>query len=126
MAQFKPTTTAKQWAVPLVLIGGACALVAGIIYAGRETRAHIRSHDRYTTDLETVECTPPPGMQRLDFMSEVQYVGNLPRRLNLLDPGLTGHMATAFAAHPMVASVDRVELESPGRIFVQLQFRRTP
>src|SRR5205085_1645284 len=63
--------------------------------------------------------TEEPGA----FLGEVQYLGGLPERLALLDDDLPGRLAEAFARHPWVEKVERVEVVPPGRVRARLTYR---
>jgi hypothetical protein len=63
-------------------------------------------------------------MERADFLTEVQYLGSLPDRVELLEDGLAEKLGRAFARHPRVETVGRVEVLSDRRIRVRLTFRQ--
>jgi hypothetical protein len=107
-------------AAPLV----AAIFLVALLALGQAARDELRQDDRYVFALADVDCVPPPGQDRSAFLGEVQYLGSLPDRLRLLDDGLAGRLAEAFAKHPWVESVERVELAAPRQVRVRLVFRR--
>src|SRR5438309_2285943 len=113
-----------RWTMPLAVLGAALALVlAGVVALGRFTLQHIRGWDRYQTPFADIVCPPPPAHSSADFLAEVQYLSNLPERLNVLDEHLGSHLAEAFARHPWVEQVLRVEIATPRRVQVKLTYR---
>ncbi len=115
----------RRWLLPLrvVILGGGLVL-AGLLLTGRLTREAIRHQERFTVNLMDIVCDPPPGLKRREFLSEVQYHGNLPARLELLDETLSQRLAEAFLRHPWVEQVEQVQITPPGRIEVRLTYRR--
>ena len=107
--------------VVLLLVGG---FLAGVIYLGHLARESLREHERYTIAFADVECTPPPGMSRRDFLDEVQYVASLPARVRLLDDDLPTRLREGFAKHAWVARVADVTIAPPARVEVKLIYRQ--
>jgi hypothetical protein len=97
--------------------------VIGLILLGRQLHDKLRGDDRYRIRLAEVECTPPPGMERGDFLAEVQYYSGLPDQLPFLDTDLTTRLAGAFAKDPWVEKVERVEIAPPRLVRVRLLYR---
>lgn len=69
------------------------------------------------------EVTPPPGWITSSVVEEVVRDGNL-AGMFVHDPALVPRVAEAFALHPWVARVVRVEKHYPARVSVQLEYRR--
>jgi hypothetical protein len=107
-----------------VVVIAACLLVVGLLAVGNATRQGIRDLDRYTLPFDEIECVPPPNQTRADFLSEVQYLAGLPGKMKLLDDDFPSRLAAAFAGHPWVERVERVEVTSPRQVRVQLTFRK--
>jgi hypothetical protein len=97
----------------ILVLGGGLVLL-GLVAMSQSFRAHLRGLDRYTLAFEDIDCTPPPNLERSAFLSEVQYLANMPSRLRLLDDDLGPRLMAAFARHPWVERVERVELRSQG------------
>jgi hypothetical protein len=110
-----------QTVVPLAAAVSALGAVAA---AGRYATAALQARDACSIRFAAIECTPPPGQTRVEFLDEVQYLGDLPDRLRLLQPGLPARLAAGFSRHPWVSQVERVTI-SPGRwVRVELMYRR--
>src|SRR5947209_5726907 len=99
----------------IVLVAG---VVGGVIWVGRWGLGQVRDQDRYLAALHDVECDVPEGMQKRDFLDEVQYHSQLPDRLNVLDDELPARLRKAFARHPWVDKVDNVTIAPPVQISV--------
>jgi hypothetical protein len=113
-----------RWGLKTLLLVLAVGLaLGGIVLGGRLALDSLREEERYTLPLAAVECDPPPGLSRADFLDEVEYYGTLPRRLHLLDEGLPARLAEGFAKHPWVAKVEKVEVLPPSEVRVQLAYR---
>jgi hypothetical protein len=108
---------------PLGVSLGLGLLLAGLILLGQMAWQHIRHHDRYTVAFTDIECTPPPGRDRMDFLEEVQYLAAVPERLRLLDDDLPARLARAFTRHPMVDKVIEITLTPPRQVRVRLAYR---
>ncbi len=107
----------------LILLGTAGGFLAGVIALGRWAQEHLQPRDRYLVPFADIDCPLPPGLSRREFLDEVQYLGRLPDRLSLLEEALPRQLAEAFARHPWVAKVEKVELTPPRHIRVQLALR---
>ncbi len=116
----------RKWIVPtLTPILCGLALVLGVIALGRGTRAALRDRDGYTLALTDIDCTSPEGLSRGEFLTEVQSLARVPNRLPTLDEDLPARLAKAFAVHPWVESVRRVEIRGPhAKIHVELVYRQ--
>jgi hypothetical protein len=107
----------------LLLILLPLVAVIGLILLGRQLHEKLRGDERYRISLSEVECMPPAGMERADFLAEVQYYSGLPDQLHLLENDLTTRLAAAFAKDPWVEKVQRVEIAPPRRVCVRLRYR---
>jgi hypothetical protein len=107
----------------LAVLLGLSLFLFGLIRLGKLALGQIRGQDRYTVAFADIDCTPPPGRERGAFLDEVQYLAELPNRLRTLDEDLAKRLAAAFARHPCVAQVVRVELTPPGQVHIQLLYR---
>ncbi len=106
-----------------LLLAVVVLVVGGLILGGRQALDQLRAHDRFTIPLADVECNPPPTMSRTDFLEEVQYLAGLPDQLHLLDEDLPRRVAEAFARHPWVDRVERVQVAGGRELRVQLRHR---
>lgn len=89
-----------------------------------EVRGQVLSRPDYAITAESMEITPPPSWIRTDIRGEVFRAAQLGGSLWLLDADLTERLAGAFALHPWVRSVRRVEKRHPARVIVDLEYRR--
>jgi hypothetical protein len=99
-------------------------LLVGLIALGHYALDQLREGDHYTIPFTEIECIPPPGQSRADFLDEVRYLTGLPARLRLLEKDLARRLAAGFALHPWVAKVDQVEITPALRVKVRLSYRR--
>jgi hypothetical protein len=101
----------------------ALLMLAGVLLLGRAARDELVAQDRYTGAFAEIECAPPMGMEREAFLDEVQYLASQPDRLPLLDETLAARLAEAFARHPWVERVERVEVTARRQVHVRLAYR---
>jgi hypothetical protein len=99
------------------------SLILILIEVGKWTRERVSHLDRYTISFADIECRRPPAQDQVQFLSEVQYLGNLPDQLHLLDADLAERLANAFAQHPWVEKVEEVQIVPPKQIHVRLVYR---
>jgi hypothetical protein len=114
-----------RWLVQLALplVAGA-AVLAGLLWLGRLARERLRDREAHVIYFTDIECDPPPGLSRREFLDEVQYLAGLPDRLNLLEPDTNARIADGLAQHPWVRRVRRVEQLPPHRVHVDLEYRQ--
>lgn len=118
-------TACPRWlpqALVLVLMVGA--FLAGLIFLGQWGLEQLRGRERYLVPFADIECSPPPGMDRREFLDEVQYHARLPDRIGLLDEDLPRKLSDAFSRHPWVEKVQAVSLKPPRHIEMTLSYRR--
>jgi hypothetical protein len=106
-------------AVALVL-----AATCGVLAAAwqRWGRAALQQRE-FRVTAASFEVTPPPNWIAAPVVEEVIRDGNLAGLL-VHDKALVQRVAEAFALHPWVARVLRVEKRYPARVIVQLEYRR--
>jgi hypothetical protein len=109
-----------QVAAPLL---GVAFALSGVLALGQQARAYLREQDRYRVAFRDIDCPAPSGMTREEFLGEVQYVAAWPDDVRLLDERLPPRLEKAFAAHPWVEEVRRVEITSDRHIRMDLLFR---
>src|SRR5262245_3244017 len=107
----------------VVALLAAGLLLAAIGLIGRLTREELRPHERYSVPFEDIQCQPPATLSRTTFLDEVRYLTDLPAHVSLLDERLPRRLADAFACHPWVEKVERVEVSPRGPVHVHLSFR---
>jgi hypothetical protein len=107
----------------IVLISAVGLFLSGLVWLGQLALERVRGQDRYKVRLADVQCQPPAGMTRGDFLDEVRYVAGLPAELPLLDEELPRQLAEAFAQHPWVDKVEQVMVLPGNQVRVQLKYR---
>jgi hypothetical protein len=107
-------------------IAGGIALVTSILAFGvwRQVRSHVVTSSQYQVDPRRIALTPPPAWIRSDIRDEVVREASLEGPLSLLDKQLTPRVASAFAAHPWIAHVERVSKSFPSGLEVEVAYRR--
>jgi hypothetical protein len=114
----------RRWLLQgLTLVLVVAAFLGGLVFLGKWGLEQIRGQDRYILPFADVDCAPPQGMERGEFLGEVQYFARLPEKLDLLDGELCQKLAAAFAMHPWVEKVDGVLLVPPRHVQVRLVMR---
>lgn len=108
----------------MLTLGAAAALLFALSLLGDQARRNISSRDRYTLRFADIRCEPPPGTSRETFLTEVRYAADAAQTVQLLDPELVSRLATAFATHPWVQTVDAVTVEPPDVVTVNLSYRK--
>jgi hypothetical protein len=111
---------ALQIAAPALL---ALGVILGLGWLGQWARERLATRVEYQTAFADIDCPAPPDVTKADFLGEVQYLAGLPDRFSVLEPGLPNRLAAAFARHPWVESVERVEVVPPRQLCVRLRFR---
>jgi len=109
-----PGRAVLHWLVQLGLpLLAAAVLLAAVIWLGRLARDDLRKYD-VPYAFTQIECTPPPGMTREDFLKEAQYLAELPNRLDLYDETTAERVRQALAGHPWVERVREVRVSPDG------------
>jgi hypothetical protein len=103
---------------PLVAVAG---VLLGVIVLGKLARDHLPEKSRI--EFAAIECEPPPGMTREDFLDEVRYHAALPALLELSDDLIDKKLPAAFARHSWVEAVEYVRRLPENRVTVKLRFR---
>lgn len=113
-----------KWLAQVVVGLGVSALaVGGVIAVGNAARDSLGPRDRYLVRFADIECPTPPGKDRAEFLGEVQYNGQFPDQVNILDPALADRLRDAFGRHPRVKAVGKVTVLPAKRVLVELTFR---
>ncbi len=119
-----PRAWLPRWTLKTLLLAlGLGLFLFGLVWVGKWTLGQIRGQDRYTFAFQDIDCTPPPGLERGEFLDEVQYITGLPDRLLLLEKDVSRRLAEAFARHPWVEKVEQVTVEPSRQVRVRLHYR---
>src|SRR5262245_9515351 len=119
-----PPAAMPQWILKtLALVLGLGLFLVGLVWLGKWALAQIREQDRYTFAFKDIDCTPPPGLKRGEFLDEVRYVSEISERLRILDDDLAKRLSDAFAQHPWLEKVDQVLIEPPQHVRIRLVYR---
>ncbi len=100
-----------------------CGLFVGMYAAWQWVGGRVTNDPFYLVSPENIEVNSPPDWIAKDITAEVAEY--LPAKsLDIREPELTVRVARAFAMHPWVANVRSVRKRPPGRVIVELDFRR--
>jgi hypothetical protein len=99
------------------------AAIGGSIYGWRRWGEPSTGSPEYLVTAERISVTPQPAWIHTNVKAEVlrSLTG---AKLELLDRELVKKIAEAFALHPWVAKVVRVEKRFPAQVHVELEYRR--
>jgi cell division septal protein FtsQ len=106
----------------VALIGVLLVACSFVVWA--KVRPHVQTQSEYLVPLSAIEITPPPNWIHADIRTEVIRDAGLPPKLSILDDRLSDRLTHAFALHPWISRVDRVQTSYPARIEVKLSYRR--
>jgi len=84
----------------------------------------LSSRPEYQVAWTSVTVTTQPRGVPARIVEEVRSHAQLPEELSLLEPGLAKQLAKAFAAHPWVERVNRVEVKRQRQIEIDVTYRR--
>ena len=99
------------------------AAIGSSLYAWRRWGAAAMQSADYFVKPERMAVTPQPTWIHSNVKAEVMRSASL-GRLNLRDRNLVEQVAQAFALHPWVAKVVRIEKRFPAQVNVELKYRR--
>src|SRR5258708_14839354 len=106
----------RRWLFPILgPLAGIALLLLGLIWLDRALRDQVREEPRFLLRFDEIEVKTPKTIDRQNFLAEVKQAGGFPDKLRLLDEDLGDRLKEAFAKHPWVEEVLRIEiLASPG------------
>jgi hypothetical protein len=108
----------------LVLTGAVvAAAIGGSLYSWQRWGERAMGGVEYVVTPERITITPQPTWIHTSVKAEVLRSAAA-ERLDLRDRKLVEHLAQAFALHPWVAKVIRVEKRYPAEVAVELQYRQ--
>ncbi len=97
--------------------------IIGLMLAWNRWGAPRAAGPDYVVTPERIELTTLPEWIHADVKAEVVRASSL-SRLNLGDRRLVEQVAQAFALHPWIAKVIRVEKRFPAKVIVAVEYRR--
>jgi len=108
---------------------GATLLLAAVLVGGwyltwHVIGANVLRSDRYVLRQESLDVPSPPDWIHTDVRGEVFRSLAFEGPLSIMDDHLAKRVADAFALHPWIAKVRRVTKQHPGRVKVELDYRR--
>jgi hypothetical protein len=108
----------------LLVLLALVAVIMGLVTLDRALRSELRDDARFRLPFAAIDCAPPEPVARETFLKEVRERSDLPDTVYLLDNDLPRQLAQAFARHPWVSQVERVEILPKRQILVRLRYRR--
>ncbi|MBL9163571.1 MAG: hypothetical protein JNL18_12630 [Planctomycetaceae bacterium] len=108
----------------LVVIGVVGLLAWGAQAVWRSAAPIVAARERYLIPADRIVMTQPPAWIVADVRGQVIHTAGLDRRLSLLDPAFPETVKNAFALHPWIASVDRIEKLVPAGVQVDVTYRQ--
>ncbi len=114
------------WLFVLTLIVAVvfAAIVGGSFFTWMKLKDRILGSPEYRLDPQEVEITPVPDWIHSDLRADVFRDPTLDGPLSIMDDDLAERIARAFARHPWVAKVVRVQPLHPASVQVELEYRR--
>ncbi len=108
-------------------IAVAASVIVGVVYAiarlGESAGRQVAPRDRYTVAFTDLHVEPPPGLDRVTFLSEAQHLGHAGATLQAVDPNLAATLTAVFSKHPWVAEVTGVSVSPDAAVTVSLKYR---
>lgn len=114
---FRPLRRVAPLVVVATVVGG------GGYWAWTRQAERIAVEPHYRIGLEAINVTPPPPWIVADVKAEALRDASLDPPLDALDPQLAERTARAFAFHPWIAHVVRVQVAT-GAMSVEVAYRR--
>jgi len=108
----------------LVVISVVGLLAWGAQAAWQSAAPIVAARDRYLIPGDQIKMTEPPAWIVADVRNQVIHTAGLDRRLSILDPAFPETVKNAFALHPWIASVDRIEKLVPAGVHVDVTYRK--
>jgi hypothetical protein len=110
---------------PELLIGAALLilLAVGAYYGWKKWGVPVTEGAEYRLATDKIQISPQPAWIRSDVRLEAARDGSL-ENLSMFDSELSVRVYRAFEMHAWVAHVNSVVKRAPGRVVVDLNFRR--
>lgn len=114
----------RRRVLAIVALGVVGMLAFGGQAAWKLAAPLIVNRERYLLRAEAITITPPPEWISADVRGQVIHNAGLDGRLSVLDPGFFQAVSNAFALHPWVKSVDKIEKSQGPAVEVTLTYRK--
>lgn len=122
LVSFRPPS--RRRVLTIVALGVVGMLAFGGQAAWKLAAPLIVNRERYLLRAEAISITPPPAWIAAPVRDQVVHNAGLDGRLSVLDPGFFQAVSNAFALHPWVKSVDRIEKSHGPAVEVTLTYRK--
>lgn len=124
----KATKDRRPLARRRALVAAILAVVAALALGGaavwRVVSPMIARGQRYVLQAEGITISDPPEWIVGDVRRQVIETSGLAGRLSILDPNFVTTIEHAFALHPWVDKVERIEKRYPPTAHVEIAYRR--
>lgn len=122
LRSIQPTDTSGRLFLILPVL--VLLVAAATFYGWQKISGRALNRAEFRLDARQIVINQPPAWITADRLkADVIRDASLDRPLSILDEKLNEHLAAAFAAHPWVAEVARVEKFHPARVEVELVYR---
>ncbi|HEX6961684.1 MAG TPA: hypothetical protein VF175_07450, partial [Lacipirellula sp.] len=108
----------------LVVLGVALFFGLGVKAVWQKAAPIVANRERYILPAERITMTPQPEWIVAEVCGQVIHNSGLDGRLSILDADFAQNVRHAFALHPWVASVERVQKDFPPAVHVEVTYRR--
>ncbi len=108
----------------LVVIGVVGLLAWGAQAVWQSAAPIVAARERYLIPADRIIMTEPPAWIVAEVREQVIHTAGLDRRLSILDPAFPETVRNAFALHPWIASVNRIEKLVPAGVQVDVTYRQ--
>ncbi|RIK87270.1 MAG: hypothetical protein DCC67_01960 [Planctomycetota bacterium] len=113
----------RRWRA-LSVLGVVLAIGLGLRGVWLRVSPRVAASERYLIAASAIAITPPPEWIVADVRAQAIHHGQLDRRLSILDPAFFSQIQHAFALHPWVLKVERIEKKPGPGVQVDLVYRR--
>ena len=120
-ALLRPRTTLGR---AMIAIGAGLAIAFGLPALWQSVRSHVAAQPEYLVNVTEITISPPPDWIRADVKAETLRDAALDRQISILDDRAVERISQAFALHPWVARVQKIERTYPAAVHVELVYRR--
>lgn len=104
------------------------ATIAGLGWGGHllweQVAPEVIHRERYLLPAAAISVTPTPAWITVDVREQVIKHADLDRRLSIVDDEFLKEIKNAFALHPWVESVGKIEKSYPPAVQIELAYRK--